>query len=251
LKAAWPDPQKAARRIAGHANAARGAEILWLIGVDEARGVVGAQANEMATWFPQVEANFDGLAPAHTDLIVPTTGQSLVAVLFETERAPFVVKNPAYGQTGGGPVELEVPWRDGTRVRSARRSEMVRLLSPLAELPSLDVETGFGVDPNVGPLFGVKAVNSGSVPITITEIYLLLGWEDGAEKRMYMPTLATGAINGVSLPCRLEPGDPRSFVQAREPLRDDLRSQGYERDAKLTLVVKDSLGNSYETPANP
>jgi hypothetical protein len=135
LKAEWPEPQKAARRIAGHANAARGAEILWLIGVDEDRGVVGAEANEFAAWFPQVEAGFDGLAPAHTELHVPTTGQTVVAMLFETERAPFVVKNPAYGRTGGGSVELEVPWRDGTRIRSARRSELVRLLSPLAEQP--------------------------------------------------------------------------------------------------------------------
>lgn len=182
---------------------------------------------------------------------MPTTGQSVVAVLFDTERAPFTVKNPAFGQTGGGPVELEVPWRDGTRIRSARRSELVQLLSPLAERPSLDVETGFGFDPSVGRLFGVKVVNSGKIPITITEIYLLLGIEDGNEKRMYMPALATGLINGTSLPCRLEPGDPQNFVQAQEPLRDDLRSNGYERNARLTLVVKDSLGNSYQAPANP
>ena len=182
---------------------------------------------------------------------MPTTGQSVVAVLFDTERAPFTVKNPAFGQTGGGPVELEVPWRDGTRIRSARRSELVQLLSPLAERPSLDVETGFGFDPSVGRLFGVKVVNSGKIPITITEIYLLLGIEDGNEKRMYMPALATGLINGTSLPCRLEPGDPQNFVQAQEPLRDDLRSNGYERNARLTLVVKVSLGNSYQAPVNP
>jgi hypothetical protein len=35
LKADWPNPQRTARRIAGHANAARGDNILWLIGVDE------------------------------------------------------------------------------------------------------------------------------------------------------------------------------------------------------------------------
>jgi hypothetical protein len=36
LEAGWPDdPKKAARRIAGHANAARGTPILWMIGVDE------------------------------------------------------------------------------------------------------------------------------------------------------------------------------------------------------------------------
>ena len=40
LKAKWPDPVKAARRIAGHANAARGESILWLIGADEKQGVI-------------------------------------------------------------------------------------------------------------------------------------------------------------------------------------------------------------------
>lgn len=139
LKAEWPQTEKAARRIAGHANAARGASILWLIGVDEKMGVVGAQVSELATWFPKVESSFEGLAPEHVDLNVPVDGQTVVALYFETERAPFVVKNAAFGQKGGGPVELEVPWRDGTSVRSARRSEMVRMLSPLAASPEIEV----------------------------------------------------------------------------------------------------------------
>lgn len=35
LKARWIEPEKAARQIAGHANAARGDKILWIIGLDE------------------------------------------------------------------------------------------------------------------------------------------------------------------------------------------------------------------------
>lgn len=35
LKTEWIDTKKAARIIAGHANAARGENILWLIGVNE------------------------------------------------------------------------------------------------------------------------------------------------------------------------------------------------------------------------
>ncbi len=139
LKAEWPEAEKVPRRIAGHANAARGASILWLIGVDEKMGVVGAQVNELATWFPKVESHFDGLAPEHVDLNVPVDEETVVALHFETERAPFVVKNAAFGQKGGGPVELEVPWRDGTSVRSARRSEMARMLSPLASSPGIEV----------------------------------------------------------------------------------------------------------------
>ena len=48
LKAEWPDAKKAARRIAGHANAAHGEPILWVIGVDEKKGAVGVNNEELA-----------------------------------------------------------------------------------------------------------------------------------------------------------------------------------------------------------
>jgi hypothetical protein len=53
LKAEWPrDPSRAARRLAGHANAARQEPILWLIGVDEgARSVPGADYANLAFWW--------------------------------------------------------------------------------------------------------------------------------------------------------------------------------------------------------
>ena len=35
LKSEWIDATKAARQIAGHANASHGEPILWLIGIDE------------------------------------------------------------------------------------------------------------------------------------------------------------------------------------------------------------------------
>src|SRR5262249_53745692 len=74
LKAEWTDPQKAARQIAGHANAARGEPILWLIGVDKDRGVTGADYNELANWYPQVQSQFDALAPRLVDVNVPWKG---------------------------------------------------------------------------------------------------------------------------------------------------------------------------------
>ncbi len=94
LKSEWPDPIKAARRLAGHANAAAGEPILWIIGLDETRGVVGAEKEEVANWLPQVEQQFDQLAPGVYDLNVPVENKTLVALSVETERAPFVVKNP-------------------------------------------------------------------------------------------------------------------------------------------------------------
>jgi len=71
------------------------------------------------------------------DLIVPTGSAAVVALLFETTRAPYVVKNP-----DGGTVQLEVPWRDGTSVRSARRSDLIRMLVPLQQVPEVEIRQG-------------------------------------------------------------------------------------------------------------
>jgi len=139
LKREWPEAQKAARRIAGHANAASGEPILWLIGVDEEKGVIGAENNEMSTWFSQVKAEFaEDVYPALTSINIPVDGLTVVSLLFETERAPFVVKNPSYKKPDGGDVRFEVPWREGTSVRSARHTDLIRVLSPLQRLPRVE-----------------------------------------------------------------------------------------------------------------
>lgn len=136
LKAEWPDPKKAARQIAGHANAAHGEPILWLIGVDEKVGGVGAEREELSKWWPQVESQFDALAPRFVDLNIPVNGLTVVALLLETDRAPFVVNNPAAN------MDKEVPWREGTRVRSARRADLIKLLEPLERLPEVELLWG-------------------------------------------------------------------------------------------------------------
>lgn len=140
LKRDWIVPEaKAARRIAGHANAARGENILWLIGVDEKQGVIGVNAADLASWYAAVESYFNELAPRMIPLNIPVDGVTVVALLFETARTPFVVKNPVYGSSGGGSVELEVPWRENTSIRSARRSDLIRLLAPLELLPEIEI----------------------------------------------------------------------------------------------------------------
>lgn len=143
LKRDWIHGAKAARRIAGHANAARGENILWLIGVDEKEGVIGAKTADLASWYPTVESFFNELAPRMIPLNVPVDGKTVVALLFETDRAPFVVKNPVYGSSSGGAVELEVPWRENTSIRSARRSDLIRLLTPLELLPEIEILDGY------------------------------------------------------------------------------------------------------------
>jgi len=141
LKAEWPEAQKAARRIAGHANASRSDAVLWVIGLDEERGVVAYTDEDLAHWYPQVRAQFEGTSPSVTDLIVPAEGGQLHALLFDTSRRPFVVKNPVYGNVNGGPVAFEVPWREGTETRSARREDLIRILVPLEALPHIEILT--------------------------------------------------------------------------------------------------------------
>ena len=140
LKADWIEPAKAARRIAGHANASAGALVLWIVGLDEVRGVVPITAEDPARWWSRVESEFDGLSPGVSMQSVPTAGGGGVyALLFETSRRPFVVKNPDRGKASCGPFELEVPWREGTRVRSAKRENLIRLLVPIAARPSFEL----------------------------------------------------------------------------------------------------------------
>jgi hypothetical protein len=140
LKSAWPtDAVRAARRLAGHCNAARGEPALWVVGIDETDGVVGASHNDLAAWWPAVRKHFEALAPELVqDINIPVDDKTVVALLFNTNRAPFVVANPFYGQPGGGHVAAEVPWRDGTSIRSARREDLLRLLVPIQHLPIVE-----------------------------------------------------------------------------------------------------------------
>ncbi len=54
-----------------------------------------------------------------------------------------MVKNPTFGKQNGGPVQREVPWREGTAVRSSTHTDLILLLSPL-QRPILKVEVGKG-----------------------------------------------------------------------------------------------------------
>jgi len=139
MKAVWPDdPWRAARRIAGHANAAGGDEILWIIGTDEkARKVMGADHLEVSNWWRQVQSHFSEIAPSLTHLNVPYEGVGVVALLINTERLPFIINN-----NKPGAVEREVPWREGDATRSAKRSDLIQMLVPRAQTPDFQVLRG-------------------------------------------------------------------------------------------------------------
>jgi hypothetical protein len=140
LKTTWIDAQQAARRIAGHANAAAGQPILWLVGLNEKTGVQGVQLEELADWWAQVRRCFDSNPPKmivsrnlHVD------DKTVCAMLFDADAAPYVVKNSVNNQPGAGPVTREVPWREGTALRSATHEDLIRVLSPLSQMPSVEV----------------------------------------------------------------------------------------------------------------
>lgn len=137
LKREWPGPAKASRRIAAHANAARGEEIIWIIGIDEKSGRVhGVEPEELANWWPQVQNRFDeDVAPEMRHIFVSTPHGRLAALAFDTDRGPYVIK------VSQDPVTREVPWRDGTRTRTARRSELLKVLLPAASVPTAAVVT--------------------------------------------------------------------------------------------------------------
>jgi hypothetical protein len=128
-KSSWVDVKNIARQLAGHANAALGEPILWLIGVDEkGKRIPGADATELANWYPRLKKEFDdGIAPALVaDLNLSVDGAIVVALVFETITAPFIIKVPNTDR-------LEIPWREGTRTRSANRVEVFRMLSLLQD----------------------------------------------------------------------------------------------------------------------
>ncbi|MDX1388293.1 MAG: hypothetical protein R3344_03840 [Acidobacteriota bacterium] len=135
LKAEWPaDVVKAARQLAAHANASGGEWVLWIIGLDESRGVVTVAEDDLAEWWPRVKAEFESIAPRLLEhLVVPISGDQVVALLFDVTRRPYLVRNPE-----GGRIQFEVPWREGVSTRTAKREDLVGLL--YGYVPPLDVE---------------------------------------------------------------------------------------------------------------
>jgi hypothetical protein len=131
FKREWPEPTKA-RQLGAAANRAAGSYLIYVIGVDDQTGAITSPgATDPARWGAQMVSRFDQVAPdllRHINIYLED-GSAVTALLFSTERAPYVVKS------GGGSPELEVPIRDGTRTRSARRAELLRLLVPAVSVP--------------------------------------------------------------------------------------------------------------------
>ncbi|WP_147471529.1 AlbA family DNA-binding domain-containing protein [Nocardia stercoris] len=135
-KAMWLPPDKVARKIAAMANAARGEPVIWIVGLDEERHrVVQVDETDPADWWAAVQRGFaHEVSPDLITINVATDHGRVVCLYFETDRAPYLVKT---GSTGTA--TTEIPWRSGTRTRTATRSELLSLLRTSTSIPRLEL----------------------------------------------------------------------------------------------------------------
>jgi hypothetical protein len=121
-KARLPDFEATALQLGGHANAARGEPIIWILGLDEKRHrTVTVQDLDFADFTQRLEARFDGgqapgLLYGRRIDAGTTSSEMVIAMAFDTSWAPYVVK-----RAEGGDWAFVVPWRYGTRTRAAAR----------------------------------------------------------------------------------------------------------------------------------
>ena len=134
LKESFLEPAKAARRIAGMANAARTEPFLLLIGIKECVGPVPLPDEpEFSRWWAQVASVLDPSPPRLEHLVV----EGVHVLYLVPDRPPYVVKHRQEPADNSG--LWEVPWREGTATRSARHTDLVRLLVPRARVPDFQV----------------------------------------------------------------------------------------------------------------
>lgn len=136
-KSDWPtDMAKTARQIAGLANAARGRDVLWLIGLDEKKGIVApVEQTELSSWWPKVSAEFDCVAPDLQSMWVKTEHGDVMALLFSTDRSPYVIKV----KPGSSSVHKEVPWRGANGTNTAKREQLLSLLVDTVSVPEIEL----------------------------------------------------------------------------------------------------------------
>jgi len=160
FKREWPsDAYKTARQIASHAIALRGEEAIWIIGVDEKNGVVGASVTEFALWWSTIAAHFIEITPESTVVSISLNcGHSVTAIAFSTDQGPYLIKNPSFGTEGGVKIASEVPWRSGTRTETATRNQLLSLLMPATARPGFEILRATVVaDPRENPMVKCRA----------------------------------------------------------------------------------------------
>lgn len=127
FKSDWPGPDKG-RQFAGAANALRGEELIYVIGVDDDGQLTAASKTEPADWYDSFCKHFDSPPPRLVLNRVVAVGDapddSVTAVVFETDEFPYVMKVLTVTD------RREVPIRVGTGTKSANRHQLMRILAP-------------------------------------------------------------------------------------------------------------------------
>ncbi|MEV0334500.1 hypothetical protein [Nocardia sp. NPDC050717] len=148
-KREWPKEDKAGQ-LGGMANKAGGQPILWIVGLCEgSHRVVDLGDTDPASWWQGMRGGFAfDVAPALSHFGFMTQHGWVVALLFETDQAPYLVKLPKVPKDPNNPAvgfrwaTNAVPWREGTSVRAATRAELLSILAPAATVPKLDLVRG-------------------------------------------------------------------------------------------------------------
>lgn len=218
FKRDWPDPLKSARQLAGACNSARGEEVIWIIGDLSGEGHVRSTLDP-ADWWPSVKARFNELPPdlaLHITVPLPWGG-TVAALAFNTSGAPFLVNN-----SSGGSPEREVPVRDATGTRSARRSELIAMMAP--------------------SLATARAIISAGA-VTLRES------RDGAR-------VFNGSIHALLVPLSPEPMFlPDAWMRAAlSPVSDEwleLRTTAADPRANLGVLARARQGQPPASPHNP
>jgi hypothetical protein len=177
-KGIWPtDHRRAARQIAGLGNAAAGEPIMWIVGLDEnGHRVCDPGDTEPSNWWNQVSSRFSEIPPDLTLLRVATPHGNVAVLWMDTGRTPYVVTTD-----GAGGVGREVPWRRGTALRSAHRSEILRSVIREAEAPQLDPITGWVRIVRPKPRRGTEPFEEAATPGSLELTYSLKAFVEAHE----------------------------------------------------------------------
>lgn len=143
FKRDWPpaDKDKFVRQLAGSLNRAGGEPVVLVIGIDEKTGTHFPWTGvDLSNWWPGVKKHFDHAVPEMVrDLTVQIPGGKTVhALAIASDQAPYVLR------TSNGSSTREIPIRESTGTRSATREELLRMLVPTLNVPTIDV-LGVGV----------------------------------------------------------------------------------------------------------
>lgn len=189
-----------------------------------------------------------GVAPSLNILRVVTDYGSVMALQFDTDQAPYLVKLPKVPKDPNNPLSgyrwatAAIPWREGTSNRTATRAELLSVLRESAAAPDLAVVT------SVATLYDEVDVTVPQPPLDLSFFaVLLIDTEPGAHTffPVYRQQITLTTSTGVEIDCSeaqfvtsapLRPADPHQPAAALLPRQKEFNPYG-ATDQPSGLVV--------------